>query len=100
MQNIVRQVNNESLKSLSSSELEMIIIRFQAHIRGYLLRQSVSNKFTYYHDNIDKVKKIQIWWRAILARRYSENYLNAENEYAAVQEMSTFKFFRKHVSFR
>lgn len=91
-------MNSDLLDDLSYNNLDLTIILLQARIRGYLLRKSISDRFTHFYDNIDKVKKIQIWWRAILARKYNENYLDTKVKYDREEEISTLKYFKKYVS--
>ncbi|KAK2582629.1 hypothetical protein KPH14_004911 [Odynerus spinipes] len=74
---VTKEDINDAMKDTMSEELqayvmrinEQFIIRLQAYIRGYLLRKSLSDKFTYFYDNTDKIVKIQAWWRGILQRR-------------------------------
>ncbi|XP_066597001.1 ras GTPase-activating-like protein IQGAP1 [Prorops nasuta] len=46
-----------------------MVLRLQAYIRGYLLRKAISDRFTHYYNNLQKIIKIQAWWRSIIQQR-------------------------------
>lgn len=92
-------MNNETLDNVSHNNVELTIILLQARIRGYLLRKSISDRFTHFYNNIEKVIRIQTWWREILARKYNDNLLEAEVKDDQKGEISSLKYFKKHVSF-
>lgn len=96
IRNLVRQVNNETLDNVSHNNVELTIILLQARIRGYLLRKSISDRFTHFYNNIEKVIRIQTWWREILARKYNDNLLEAEVKDDQKGEISSLKYFKKH----
>ncbi|XP_012270076.1 ras GTPase-activating-like protein IQGAP1 [Orussus abietinus] len=80
---ITKEDITEVIKNATSEELQMgpkkidekTIISFQARIRGYLLRKQISDRFSHFHDNIDKIVQIQTWWRSIVQRRLYVNML-------------------------
>lgn len=52
---------------------EKLLIRFQACIKGYLLRKRIVDRYAYINDNIRSVIMIQAWWRGVRQRkRYRE----------------------------
>ncbi|KAH0952189.1 hypothetical protein HN011_000264 [Eciton burchellii] len=69
---------------------EKLAIRFQAYIRGYLLRKRITDRLLYFNDNQEKVIAIQAWWRCIkqrkqycklLAKRARQNEIVYQNKY-------------------
>lgn len=52
----------------------------QALIRGFLLRKRISDRFAKFHDNVDKIIKIQKWWRKISNRSSLRDFIDDEKE--------------------
>ncbi|KZC12883.1 Ras GTPase-activating-like protein IQGAP1 [Dufourea novaeangliae] len=77
MDDIKRIVKNSTVKEHEMHKINKQIIRLQASIRGYLLRKRVSDRFTYFYDNADKIVKIQSWWRSVVQRK---KYIQALEE--------------------
>ncbi|XP_057324303.1 ras GTPase-activating-like protein IQGAP1 [Microplitis mediator] len=91
---IVTVVANDEYNLSSDTFNQQAIINFQASARGYLLRTKMSQRLTYFYNNVDSVVKIQTWWRGIKHRRMYLNMLNQkcnekclkEEEEAAAEE--------------
>lgn len=104
----------ELIKSITAREHEKCtinnqIIWFQAYVRGYLLRKKLSNRSTYFYNNVDKIIRIQAWWRSVVQRKqymklledkkkYNEKEsqnmsLKVETKYANILD-----YYRKHVN--
>ncbi|XP_031782642.1 ras GTPase-activating-like protein IQGAP1 [Nasonia vitripennis] len=62
VEKIIRNVTLTEVSQYTTKDFETLIVKFQAHIRGYLLRRKIA-------DNIDKIIRIQAWWRGLLQRR-------------------------------
>ncbi|XP_048514358.1 ras GTPase-activating-like protein IQGAP1 isoform X2 [Athalia rosae] len=69
VEDVINKVEMEELTRHLSKINERAIIKLQATIRGYLSRKKMSDRFNQIHNNIDKIIKIQTWWRKILQRR-------------------------------
>lgn len=57
---------------------EKIIIRFQARIKGYLLRKKIKNR--YFHNNLKKIIRIQALWRGIKQRKQYRKLLEEKRK--------------------
>lgn len=94
---------------------EKLHIRFQAYIRGYLLRKKIADRHFYFNDHLKKIIAIQAWWRCVRQRkRYSkslkerdrQNEVFHQNKYinTKLNKMNDaddkLNRFRKHVSFK
>ncbi|XP_015122620.1 ras GTPase-activating-like protein IQGAP1 [Diachasma alloeum] len=69
IEDIIRTITVEEYNIPSGRFNEKLIIHLQALIRGYLVRQRIANRLEYFHDNVQKIVKIQAWWRGVLHRR-------------------------------
>uniref|UniRef100_A0A0C9RMV3 IQGAP1 protein n=1 Tax=Fopius arisanus TaxID=64838 RepID=A0A0C9RMV3_9HYME len=69
IEEIINKITAEEYNIPSESFNEKLIIRLQALIRGYLTRKKIADRFDYFHDNVDKIMKIQAWWRGVMHRR-------------------------------
>lgn len=68
--------NVDSRKSqIKEQEITNKIIKFQAHIKGYLIRQKYE-RILYFTKYVKSIVKIQSWWKSILARREYKQLLN------------------------
>lgn len=68
--------NVDSRKSqIKEQEITNKIVKLQAHIRGYLIRQKYE-RILYFTKCIKSVVKIQSWWKSILARREYKQLLH------------------------
>ncbi|KAK0081320.1 hypothetical protein PV325_012392 [Microctonus aethiopoides] len=54
------------------------LIEFQAMARGYLLRKKISERLTHFYNNVDKIIKIQAWWRGVLQRNFYIEMMQAK----------------------
>lgn len=82
------------VKEHEDHKINKQIIRLQANIRGYLLRKQISDRFTFFYKNIDKIIQIQSWWRGLVQRkryiellekRRQQNVERYQNKYRKVQ---------------
>jgi len=93
---------------------EKFVIRFQAYIRGYLLRKRITDRLLYFNDNLEKIIAIQAWWRCIkqrkkycklLAKRARQNEIFYQNKYLNTKpnkindRNDRLSRYKKHVSF-
>lgn len=104
----------ELIKSITAREYEKCrisnqIIWFQAYARGYLLRKKLSNRITYFYNNVDKIIRIQAWWRSVVQRKqymklledkkkcnekeFQNTSLKVETKYTNILD-----YYRKHVN--
>lgn len=83
-------MTNELLQSPPDKSITHLVIKFQAHIRGYLLRKRISDRFTHFYDNIEKVKQLQAWWRNVLIRKYYKKLLKERVKHSAGEESYQF----------
>ncbi|XP_020296828.1 ras GTPase-activating-like protein IQGAP1 isoform X2 [Pseudomyrmex gracilis] len=68
---------NETIKSLTAEKRERdyttfdekLLIRLQARVRGFLLRNRIANRRAYFRKNLKKIVAIQAWWRGVRQRR-------------------------------
>lgn len=104
----------ELIKSISAREYEKCkinnqIIWFQAYARGYLLRKKLSNRFTYFYNNVDKIIRIQAWWRSVVQRKQYMKLLEDKKKYNEKESQNTslkvktkyaniLDYYRKHVN--
>lgn len=65
---IIEKTNKHEFNSQKQRLSERTIIRFQAHCRGFLVRQATRRERLYRH-NEGSVVKIQAWWRRILIQK-------------------------------
>lgn len=69
-QNVIKDIEGEEFVSSNADGLdENAIMKLQALARGYLLRKKIAGRYSHFHDNIDKIQKIQAWWRGARQRR-------------------------------
>lgn len=100
----------ELIRSVTAKEhaeylIKEKIIQFQAYIRGYLLRKKISDRLTYFHNNVDKIIRIQAWWRSIVQRKRYVKLLEDkkkafQNTYIKVKPNYTniLDYYREYVS--
>ncbi|OAD59074.1 Ras GTPase-activating-like protein IQGAP1 [Eufriesea mexicana] len=69
MEDIKEVIKSTTIREHEEHEISKQIIQLQAYIRGYLLRKKISDRFTFFYDNVDKVIQIQAWWRNIIQRK-------------------------------
>ncbi|XP_033210310.1 ras GTPase-activating-like protein IQGAP1 isoform X3 [Belonocnema kinseyi] len=91
IRSILKKVTNELLQSQPDKRIIHLVLKFQAHIRGYLFRKRISDRFAHYYDNIKKVKQIQIWWRSVLIRKYYTKLLKERGKQRAQE---SYQFLR------
>ncbi|XP_076391557.1 ras GTPase-activating-like protein IQGAP1 isoform X1 [Megachile rotundata] len=107
MEDIKEIIKSTTAREHEEHKISKRIVRLQACIRGYLLRKKISVRFAYFYDNVDKVIKIQAWWRGILQRKryakllterrnyssekFSSNCLRIKNKYANVLD-----YYKQH----
>ncbi|XP_043257073.1 ras GTPase-activating-like protein IQGAP1 [Colletes gigas] len=100
VEDIKKIVKNTTIKEHEEHKINKQIIRWQACIRGYLLRKRISDRFSYFYRNVDKIIFIQSWWRGIVKRkrylklleerreqdteRYKNKYLKVKAKFADV----------------
>ncbi|XP_045537215.1 ras GTPase-activating-like protein IQGAP1 [Papilio machaon] len=65
---IVEKTNKQEFNSQTEGLSEKKLTKFQAHCRGYLVRQATIRE-KLYRENEDLIIKIQAWWRKILAEK-------------------------------
>ncbi|EFN88876.1 Ras GTPase-activating-like protein IQGAP1 [Harpegnathos saltator] len=63
---------------------EEIIIRFQAYIRGYLLRRKIHEIRSQFKKNVRKVITIQAWWRGVMQRKRYLKFLEKKRQDATL----------------
>lgn len=69
--NIIEKINKHHINKYKQNEIEKCVIKIQAYCRGYLFRLKLKEKKHNYQENIDKIIKIQSWWRrVIVAKKY------------------------------
>ncbi|XP_032684173.1 ras GTPase-activating-like protein IQGAP1 isoform X1 [Odontomachus brunneus] len=66
--------------------LEEIITRFQACIRGYLLRKKIHEIRSQFKKNLKKVVMIQAWWRGVMQRKRYLKFLERKWQDATLHE--------------
>lgn len=59
---------------------EKLLTKLQACIRGYLLRKEITDRYTYFHDNLRKIIAIQAWWRGVRQRKQYCNMLERRRQ--------------------
>ncbi|CAL7946505.1 unnamed protein product [Xylocopa violacea] len=107
MEDIKRIIKSITTRENEEHKINKWIIRLQAYIRGYLLRKKISDRFTYLYDNVDKIVRIQAWWRSIVQRkkytklleekwkcngeRSQTKYLNVKTKYENILD-----YYKKH----
>ncbi|XP_045500512.1 ras GTPase-activating-like protein IQGAP1 [Colias croceus] len=65
---IIEKTNKHHINSYKQMHFEKTLIKFQAHCKGFLMRQKVE-RYNYFKDNIESIIRIQSWWRQILIQR-------------------------------
>ncbi|XP_015599510.1 ras GTPase-activating-like protein IQGAP1 [Cephus cinctus] len=73
---VIKRITTEEVNARSQKIDESKIIKLQALVRGYLLRKKISDKFSYYHENVDKIIQIQAWWRGRIQRNHYKKFLD------------------------
>lgn len=51
------------------TELNPLLTRLQAHARGFLVRSAVRDQYAFYMEHLDKIVRIQSWFRTARQRR-------------------------------
>lgn len=59
---------------------EKLFTKFQACIRGYLLRKRIADRYAYFDDNLEKIIVIQAWWRGIRQRKQYRKLLQKRRQ--------------------
>ncbi|XP_078048629.1 ras GTPase-activating-like protein IQGAP1 [Augochlora pura] len=107
MEDIKRIVKSTTTKEHEMCKINKQIIRLQAHIRGYLLRKRISDRFSYFYANVHKIVEIQSWWRGLIQRKKYIQMLkdkrkleteNCHHKYLKVKTRfeDTLEHYRKH----
>lgn len=65
---VVEKTNKHHINTYKQKHFERTVMKFQAHCKGFLIRQRV-RRHQYLMNNVDAIVTIQSWWRQILARR-------------------------------
>lgn len=102
------------IKSITAREYEKCrinnqIIWFQAYARGYLLRKKLSDRIIYFSNNVDKIIRIQAWWRSVVQRKQYIKLLEDKKKYNDKEFQNTslkvetkytniLDYYRKHVN--
>ncbi|KAL6266711.1 hypothetical protein P5V15_003547 [Pogonomyrmex californicus] len=79
---------NETIRSVIAEKREedymiydqKVLTKFQAYIRGYLLRKRIANKYAYLNNNLRKIIMIQAWWRSIRQRKKYRKLLEKKKQ--------------------
>lgn len=66
---IVTEVNSEYTRKQLLKFIEPKIMTLQSYARGFLVRKSISARMDYFRVNVDKIIKIQAWWRSKMYRK-------------------------------
>ncbi|XP_011560492.3 ras GTPase-activating-like protein IQGAP1 isoform X1 [Plutella xylostella] len=66
---IIDMTNKHHINKHKQKVIEKSITALQAHCRGYLLRQTLSERLNFFKHNVRYVIKIQAWWRKMLIQR-------------------------------
>ncbi|XP_006618095.1 ras GTPase-activating-like protein IQGAP1 isoform X1 [Apis dorsata] len=90
MEDIKEIIKNTIIREHEEHKISKQIIRFQAYIRGYLLRKKISDRFTYFYDNIDKIIKIQAWWRSIVQQKRYMRLLEEKKKFNEKEFQNTY----------
>ncbi|XP_031839391.1 ras GTPase-activating-like protein IQGAP1 [Nomia melanderi] len=69
MEDIKKVIKNTTTREHEMLKINKQIIHLQAHIRGYLLRKRISDRFAYLYANMDKIVQIQSWWKGLVQRK-------------------------------
>lgn len=83
--------------------VEPVIIRLQAYIRGYLVRERLAQRLHHFHSNVDSVIKIQAWWRKVIQRQRYLQWQETQREEEQMRrleqkpERRDMNFFRRHL---
>lgn len=86
---VVSKVNSEADGRL---KFEASLVKLQARVRGYLVRQRLFSMLQHYYENEDKIAKIQALWRGRKVRaRYSD-----EIEKMAKTRLRAFSYYKKY----
>ncbi|CAK9799762.1 Ras GTPase-activating-like protein IQGAP1 [Anthophora plagiata] len=107
MEDIKGVIKSNSIREHEEHKIVKQIIRLQAIIRGYLLRKRISDRFTYFYDNMDKVVQIQAWWKGIVQRkryvklleeRRKRNSEESHNKYLKIKAKyaNILDYYREH----
>lgn len=65
---IIDKTNKHHINTYRQKLLEKSFMRFQAHCRGFLVRQCCK-RLIFFRDHSEYVVKIQAWWRRIMIQR-------------------------------
>ncbi|PBC33394.1 Ras GTPase-activating protein IQGAP1 [Apis cerana cerana] len=90
MEDIKKIIKNTTIREHEEHKISKQIIRLQAYIRGYLLRKKISDRFTYFYDNIDKIIKIQAWWKSIAQRKRYMKLLEEKRKFNGKEFQNTY----------
>ena len=77
IENVIKHIELRETDQDNGIIDEKAIVKFQAHIRGYLCRKRIAERFTHFYNNIDKIVKVQAWWRGAVQRRNYARMLEA-----------------------
>lgn len=107
LQNVIKKISVSDLPQESAKQIEKSITKLQACIRGYLLRKKISDKLTCYYNNVDKVIKIQAWWRGVMTRKLYYELMKSKKQFNAtkiklltrkeIDELRGLEYYKKHV---
>ncbi|XP_050481598.1 ras GTPase-activating-like protein IQGAP1 isoform X1 [Bombus huntii] len=89
MEDIKELIKSITARKHKKCKINNQIIWFQAYARGYLLRKKLSNRFTYFYNNVDKIIRIQAWWRSIVQRKQYEKLLEDKKKYNEKKSQNT-----------
>lgn len=72
---LIRKSNATNIELKKRKELELII-KLQARIRGFLVRNKIKDRKNFFKSVNVEIIKIQAWWRSILVQRVYKNILD------------------------
>lgn len=90
IEDIIKTVSAEKYDFSFDDIDNNIIVNFQASARGYLLRKKISDSLTHYHENVDKIVKIQAWWRGVLQRNIYVKILQEKQKLKKAKSRSNY----------
>ncbi|XP_017888182.1 ras GTPase-activating-like protein IQGAP1 isoform X2 [Ceratina calcarata] len=107
VEEIKRIIKNNAIREHEEHKITKLLIRFQACIRGYLIRKKISDRLTHFHSNVDKIIQIQSWWRSIVQRKkyakllqekWKQNPERSQNDYLKIKAKYTniLDYYREH----
>ncbi|CAK1540048.1 unnamed protein product [Leptosia nina] len=68
IQSVVEKTNKHHIYAYKQKHIEKTFMKFQAHCKGYLIRQKV-RRHEFFKEHVEFIIKIQAWWRQVLIRR-------------------------------